>query len=374
MRGLVVPEAALEGGLPSKKTIVASTLRWAAFGPYYAMMPQSFARQKIAEFTAPRDLVLDPFCGRGTIPFAAAELGRKFLGVEIFSVGWIFASTKLAPAKKDKVVARLRQISEIAPTTVEEGEFFRLAFNEKTLRFLCVAREHLNWRRSNIDRTLMAFILVSLHDKIGIGLSNQMRQTKAVCPKYAVRWWQAHGYSKPPSSTDPEVLLFKRIEWRYKKGAPDFAGKGTILLGDSARAVSRNNPPEKASLLFTSPPYYGVTNYHRDQWLRHWMLGGEAFPSSGPGAHCGRFESKHQYEILLETVFSNCRTLMKRTGVICIRTDARTFTFDTTLGVLAKVFPGKSILVENSPLTKPSQTALFGDDSQKPGEVDITLY
>ena len=44
----------------------------------------------------------------------------------------------------------------------------------------------------------MALILVYLHGKHDASLSNQMRQTKAMAPRYAVNWWRERGL-RPPS-------------------------------------------------------------------------------------------------------------------------------------------------------------------------------
>ena len=62
----------------SKNTLAEK--RWSGVGPYYAMMPTSFALQQIKKYTGCGDTVLDPFCGRGTVPYAAAILGREFFG------------------------------------------------------------------------------------------------------------------------------------------------------------------------------------------------------------------------------------------------------------------------------------------------------
>lgn len=42
-------------------------------------LPERFIRQ----YTNPGDLVLDPFCGVGTTPYVAAQLGRRYEGFEI---------------------------------------------------------------------------------------------------------------------------------------------------------------------------------------------------------------------------------------------------------------------------------------------------
>ena len=181
-------------GIP---VISLAAKRWAGVGPYYAMMPTSFALQQIERFTDQDDVVLDPFCGRGTVPFAAAALGRSFFGIEIFPVGWVYSAAKCKPASKAQVVRRLEEIAQLKPLLLEDSEFFRMAYAPRTFQFLCAARQNLDWKNNQTDRTLMALILICLHDKTDAGLSNQMRQTKAFHPSYAVRWWKRHRKFNP---------------------------------------------------------------------------------------------------------------------------------------------------------------------------------
>lgn len=48
-----------------------------------APFPLALARDHILSWSNPDDLVLDPFCGSGTTCIAAAQLGRKYAGIEI---------------------------------------------------------------------------------------------------------------------------------------------------------------------------------------------------------------------------------------------------------------------------------------------------
>lgn len=48
-----------------------------------APMPETLARDVVATWSSPGDVVLDPFSGSGTTAKAAKELGRRFLGLEI---------------------------------------------------------------------------------------------------------------------------------------------------------------------------------------------------------------------------------------------------------------------------------------------------
>jgi hypothetical protein len=304
--------------------------RWAGVGPYYAMFPVDFATAAVREYTKPGDVVFDPFAGRATALFAAAAEDRVGIGVEINPVGWVYGKAKLQTAERDDVERRLRWLghraenyrgaAKILPT------FFHHCFCPAVRRFLLGARDLLDWRRSKIDWTMMALILVDLHGKREAALSNQMRQRKAMSPPYAIGWWKEQRL-KPPER-DPVEWLLKKIKWRYAKGRPDI-GSGRVYLGDSRTVLSRwrhGDGENNAALLLTSPPYYGVTNYFYDQWLRLWLLGGPDRPQS-QGDPCKRkFEHKDDYVEMLRNVFVGAKPLLQQNAIVHVRTDARKFT------------------------------------------------
>lgn len=103
------------------------------------------------------------------------------------------------------------------------------------------------------------------------------------------------------------------------------------------------------------------------------MLGGPNIPTWISNKWQNRFESKTAYRELLQIVFSGCAEIMETRATIYVRTDARQFTRETTLEVLHDVFPQKSIDIVSQPFKKNTQTALFGDKSKKPGEIDIIM-
>ncbi|WP_017327321.1 DNA methyltransferase [Synechococcus sp. PCC 7336] len=351
--------------------------RWAGVGPYYAMFPLDFAYDVIETYTQPGDRILDPFVGRGSSIFAAAAKGRTGCGIEINPVGWLYSSVKLHPATQARVLKRLREIEfeRIDIGRANLPTFFEWAYSPAVLRFLLAARESLRWRarESKVDRTLMAFILVSLHGRRSSSLSNQMRDSKAMAPDYSVRWWAERGMGPP--DVDPVAFLEQRIVWRYKKGRPELVGD--VLLGDSVRLLSSNYQwraiTEPFDLLFTSPPYYGVTNYHCDQWLRLWMLGQRPSPKRRGGRWQRKFESQSDYRELLASVFGGAAKRMSDDSMVIVRTDARKFTLSATIEALQIAFPYKELREEKRPVKGQTQTALYGDTSKKPGEVDLVM-
>jgi len=364
-----------------KREFSTATGRWAALGPYYAMFPLGFAFEVVSKHSQPGQLVLDPFAGRATSIYAAAVQGRQALGIEITAVGWLFGQAKLRPAPLADVLVRLDDLKNLTENyrrhVSNMPEFYRYCFSPNVLAFLLAARSTLDWQSTPADTVLMALITAYLHGKLGAGLSNQMRMTKAMAPDYSIRWWKDHNCEKPPE-VDWYSFLQTRIKWRYAKGVPP-TQFGELRMGDSTVCIkeifqaTQDGSLPRCSLLFTSPPYWGVINYYKDQWLRNWMLGGTELPTVSLKRHEGRFESQAEYRDLLITVFGTAATIMADNAVVYVRTDAREFTLNTTSKVLQDVFPGWSMRTMPIPITGKTQTSLFGDKSEKPGEVDLIL-
>jgi hypothetical protein len=344
------------------------------------MFPTEFADAVVTSFTYPGDVIIDPFAGRGTAIFSAAHQGRIGLGVEINPVGWTFAMTKLHPAMRDSVDVRLGQLVQSSSEYQREADslptFFHYCFSPSVRRFLLAAREQLNWRSSHVDRTVMAMLMIYLHGKREAAFSNQMRQTKSMVPDYAIRWWKERAL-KPPD-LDPLLFLKKRLAWRYAKGVPEVT-PSYVHLGNSEvvlRALRADRHGIKpARLLFTSAPYYRVTNYHYDQWLRLWLLGGPPSARRSPGSSDVRakFEGAARYRLLLQNVFQGAAELLATDSVIYVRTGLGAFTYETTVDVLREVFPRHHLRQEARPYTRPTQTSLFGDVGMKAGEVDLVM-
>lgn len=350
--------------------------RWAGLGPYYAMFPMEFALATVRHYCPRGGHVLDPFAGRGTSVFAAAASGRIGTGIEVHPAGWLYGQVKLNPASKEAVLARLAHIAELGKLIREDTirgmpEFFQWCFSPGALRFLLAARRHLRWRKQSVDRTLMAFILNNLHGSVERSLSNQMHQARSMAPDYSLQWWQAR--RKRPKDKDPVAYLSARIEWRYRHGMPAFP-ESRVRLGDSLKLLPRLAEKRvKYDLLFTSPPYFSVVNYHYDQWLRLWLLGGRSRPVKSADRSSGSFDNMIEYQELLFGVFERAAEVLRPGAAVYVRTDAREFTLAITVDALRYAFPRRYIQMREQPFRGKTQTALYGDSQKKPGEVDLII-
>lgn len=310
--------------IASQLSFKTATGRWSGLGPYYAMFPREFAFKVVQNYSNPGDAILDPFAGRASSIYAAAVMQRSGCGIEINPVGWLYGYVKLEPASKESVLKRIKNIAEIA-TCIEQQkidklpDFFNSCYSQSVLRYLITARDELDWQTNIVDATVMAIILVNLHGRREQSLSNQMRQGKAMSPEYSINWWRERKLTPP--EIDPVEFLNKRVEWRYAKGIPNLKN-GEVILGDSTSVICdlalqvSSGKCKPFNLLFTSPPYYKITNYHYDQWLRLWMLGFPNIPTWISNKWQNRFESKTAYRELLQKVFSQCAEIMDNKATI----------------------------------------------------------
>ncbi len=356
--------------------------RWAGFGPYYAMFPVNFALEVVETMSPVGGRVLDPFCGRGTAPFVAQATGRASLGIDINPVAWVFAKVKTSPEpSQQKLVHRLSDLQRaVSPCDRKaKNEFQKWAWSSDVLGFLNAARRILKWRENTTDRTLMGFILVNLHGRKSDGVSNQMQKSRAMGPDYAVRWWKKRDM-RPPEISAREYF-HKRILWRYTHGVIDDRRAAKIIRGDAAEILP--DCQEKSfNLLFTSPPYFGVTDYRQDSWIRLWMLReGPPLPDWKKDKTTIRQAS---YRDKLYDVFEKASKLLKPNGVVWIRTDARAFTQNTTRQIIRKLWPNRKLFMRYDRPEKLTQTAHFlsaaqraaqagGNTSAKPGEIDFLI-
>lgn len=243
--------------------------------PYFTMFPLDFPLNILKRRAQAGDVVLDPFCGRGTTNFAARLLGLYSVGVDSSSVAVAITAAKLVSPHPDQIVAEARHVldKEIV-CTIPEGEFWQWAFHPTVLEALCRLREaFLEDCSSDARIALRGIILGALHGPkqktFPSYFSNQCPRTYAPKPAYATRFWQERRLM--PDSLDVLAIIERRAR-RYYKVSLDTTGM--VQLADSRLLDVFNFQNLKANWIITSPPYYGMHSYIPDQWLRNWFLGG----------------------------------------------------------------------------------------------------
>lgn len=260
--------------------------RFHSICPYFAMFPEAFVRRNVLAWSKRGDVICDPFSGRGTTVFESLLNGRQAIGCDTNPVAVCLSRAKAQPPNVATVMARLRDLERssrrfIARAPEARDEFFRACFHEETLRRLLFLRKSLDWRHDRTDCFIAALALGCLHGeshRTELCFSNRMPRTISTKPGYSVRWWQARNCVAPERDVFP--ILRRSAEYRYQSPRPSI--KGHVIEGDVREAATLFRAYRgKVKLVITSPPYLDITDYHEDQWLRLWFLGGPMRPMTG---------------------------------------------------------------------------------------------
>jgi hypothetical protein len=222
------------------------------------------------------DVVYDPFCGRGTTNYAARLLGLKSIGVDSNPVAHAIAQAKLVNVRPRDVISLCKEI--VINTKISEipnSEFWDRAYHPLTLIDINKARTYF-FKKTNLsqnDIALRAIILGVLHGPLMLTqssyLSNQMPRTFSTKPDYSINYWKKKRLR--PRYVDLVDLVEKKTRYIFNTETPAKT-QGRILLGDS-RNIS-DQIEQNYNWIITSPPYFGMSTYEQDQWLRNWFMGG----------------------------------------------------------------------------------------------------
>lgn len=237
------------------------------------MFPPHIPRVFIEWLTTLGDVVYDPFSGRGTAPLEACRLGRIGLGSDANPLAYVLTGAKVDPPTMKDISTRLETLRKSIPPRKrwDAPDDIEMLYGRKVLRQLCWLRTKLNITEPT-DRFLMSAILGMLHANYQPGLpargfSISMPNTFSMSPAYVRRYIDEHRL-RPPD-VDVFDMVRRKVERMAVPGAN--ATRGAAWTAD-ARKLSRSFE-KRARLVFTSPPYLGVIQYGKYNWIRLWMLG-----------------------------------------------------------------------------------------------------
>ncbi len=303
--------------------------RFHSICPYFAMFPESFAEQWIGRLSKPEDVVLDPFCGRGTTPFQSLLMGRRAIACDINPVAYCITRAKTNAPSLPQLLRKIGTLESQFEAgnwksiASKEAEFFQFAYQRNTLAQLLFLRDSLKWRKGDIDCMIAALTLGALHgesNKSSSYLSNQMPRTISTKPAYSVKYWKRHGYEAP--DRDAFEILRRAAQFRYQSEPP--AGNAHVLLSDMRELpVMLRGQTATAQLVVTSPPFLDITSYEEDQWLRLWFLGGKPRPTYGEVSRDDRHATQAGYSKMMDHFWRVTGRLLRTKSHVVIRIGCR---------------------------------------------------
>lgn len=249
---------------------------WHSMCSYLAMFPPALPRYFIEQCSRSGDVVLDPFCGRGTTPLEACLSGRMGVGSDLNPMAVLLTEAKVKAPKMVTALRRLADLEErysVGGSLNETPPEIQMLFDQDvTLPQLLYLRESLS-RKRKVDRYLLAVLLGILHGnhpknpQNSQTLSVSMPNTFSMSPGYVRRYIATKGLKAYP--IDVFAALRRRIAFLNREGSPQIQGR---VAHCDARDVGRYVREDSVDLIVTSPPYMRVVNYGRFNWVRLWMM------------------------------------------------------------------------------------------------------
>jgi DNA modification methylase len=256
---------------------------WHAMCSYLGAFPPPLANYFIRYFTKKGDIVFDPFSGRGTTALEARILNRKSIATDLNPIALALSEAKNNSLTKDEIFMRIDELEKKYDDSLYQQEAnaqpveVHLIFHPRTLAELCYLRRKLLKSERPVDKYLIGITLGVLHGgERANGTSGyasiDMPNTFSMSPDYVRKFVQTNQLNR--FYRNLFGLLREKTERLYKKHAG--LKQSGIVVRANAKHLSEVEAlkpfHKKVSLILTSPPYLGIVNYAKQNWIRGWFL------------------------------------------------------------------------------------------------------
>lgn len=254
---------------------------------YLGSFPAGLARTFIELLSEPGNIVLDPFCGRGTTLLETRLARRIPLASDLNPVALALTSAKNVCVSYDSALDRIDNLEAnydiplFLPEALDQPEDIKLIFHPYTLAQLCYMRRILIKSANDTDKFLVGMILGLMHGKerkdgSSAYASISMPNTFSMSPGYVRRFVQRNNLQKIERNV---FKLLREKVFRLNSDLELPVSKGIVACAD-AKTLSSNEElalyKGKVDLIITSPPYGNIVNYALQNWIRMWFLSHDA--------------------------------------------------------------------------------------------------
>lgn len=241
---------------------------------YQGKLKPSIAHFLVAWFTTPRQVVLDPMAGVGTIPLEGRLQGRRVVAGDLSELAYTVSKAKLEAFTQDEVdgvleglLDRIRVDNRTLEGLVrdEEADFglngvIRSYFAEDTLREILVARGFFREKSPDLsaaEAIVLTSLLHILHGNRPYALS---RRSHPVTP------------FSPTGPFEYRPLADRLVSRVHQASAAlqALGNPGRALQSDFTRLPLS---PESVDVVITSPPFAESLRFFSSNWMRLWFCG-----------------------------------------------------------------------------------------------------
>lgn len=252
-----------------KESCVGTECTLHQLSPYIGKLKSSIARDLVATYSKPGELIADPFSGSGTIPLEALLQERSAFAADISPYAKVLCQAKLkAPSSVEDALEQAEDALNLSSALPDPDlrrvplwvrQFFHPRTLKESIKFATVCKR-------NKHHFLFACLLGILHHQRPGFLSYPSSHLVPYLRK-----------KKYPRDQFPELYQYRKLRPRliskirraYRRG-PEIPINGNSTYKHCS--IKRLNLPESFDCLITSPPYMNALDYNRDNRLRLWFI------------------------------------------------------------------------------------------------------
>ena len=275
------------------------------FHSYPAMMIPQVAHRLIEEYSKEGDVLLDPFCGSGSVLVEAKLTRRYSWGIDLNPLAVLIARVKTTPINPSILYKEYRsligRIREMPDDEAHTPEFFNLHFwfKEHVIKSLARIKTAIDY----IEKTeIRGFFQVTFSEVVRLSSNSRIGEFKLY--RYPESKLKDH-------NPDPLRLFMEKVETNivgmenfYKACSIDVWSR--VIKADSTKPV-KAIAPSSVGIIVTSPPYgdsrttvaYGQFSRLSSQWLG---LMPEKAPDLDSEMLGGRIHNKNDIDLTSPTL------------------------------------------------------------------------
>lgn len=309
--------------------------KWHSLCSYHGKLKPAISNFLISFFTKQGDVVLDPLCGVGTIPFEAALQGRIGIGNDLSELAYCVSKAKLEKVAKSEVELVIEKLNDYIDKGLKDIRYddtpyrnFGLNrtlseyFHPDTYREIILGRSFFVTRLPSIsaaEATAFTAFLHILHGNRPYALSRTSHPLTPYAPKGEFEYKNVVNHIRD------------KVDLAYK--CTDFGDylQGKAILGDYNQLNNIN-----ANAIITSPPFADSIRFYTQNWMRLWLCGWE--PEDFKNADKKFMDQRqiHNFDIYYD-FFQMCSRNLKNDGIVVLH-----------LGKTAKVDMANELLKRSS--------------------------
>lgn len=269
--------------MPWAKESSRSYDSWHSMCSYLGAFPAPLANYFIKSFSKEHDWIFDPFSGRGTTILESRILNRNCIATDLNPIAIALSESKNQNVNLNDIIERINNLSEkydpalFLPEALAQPDEIHLIFHPKTLAQLCYLKRKILKSENPVDKFLIGCTLGVMHggerkDGTSGYASISMPNTFSMSPEYVRRFVQTKELNR--EFRDIFILLKNKSIRLFEKH--NLLKKHGVVLQEDVKKLSHNLALRpyfnKINLIVTSPPYLGIVNYAKQNWIRSWFL------------------------------------------------------------------------------------------------------